>query len=192
MMTRLVSIAVLVFAAAVCFAEPLEPSTYLADAPDSPKSAQAGEWVAGKNWVRLEEDDKTHAFKGEPVFFNDKVVAVFEGESAGIAVYSRQTEGGKLCARLQPICDGRADLKRTSVAIKENSRSSIVLEVGIESPDKEARRITYELTAGQPFIKTSAGKGVEKLRVHAPCRFAVMPDFSGDDIVDPDCAGGIA
>ena len=34
-----------------------------------------------------------------------------------------------------------------------------------------------------PFIKTTAGPGVEKLRVQAPCRFAVLPDFFGDDIV---------
>jgi hypothetical protein len=165
-------------------AEAAEPSTFLADAPDGPTGEKSAEWLAQmKGWSRLDEDDKAHAFKGTPVFFNDKVVAVFEGSSAGLAVYSRQTEGAKLCARLQPICDGRADLKRTSVVVKEDSRSSVVLEVGFESPDKEARQITYELTAGQPFIKTSAGKGVEKLRVHAPCRFAVMPDFFGDDIV---------
>lgn len=183
MLTRLVSFAVLVFASAVCFGEPVEPSTYLADAPDSPKSAQAGDWVAGKNWVRLEEDDKTHVFKGAPVFFNDKVVAVFEGDSADVAVYSRQTEGNRLCARLQPVCEGKADLKRSAITIKEDSRSSIILEVSFQSPKGERQQITYELSAGQPFIKTSASSGVEKLRVHAPCRFAVMPDFFGDDIV---------
>src|SRR3954454_3673937 len=88
-------------------AEAAEPSTFLADAPDGPADAKAGDWLAQmKGWSRLEEDDKAHAFKGEPVFFNDKVVAVFEGKSAGVAVYSRQTDGAKLCARLQPICDG--------------------------------------------------------------------------------------
>src|SRR5207247_6274504 len=39
------------------------------------------------------------------------------------------------------------------------------------------------LGAGQPFIKTTASPGVETLRVQAPCRFAVLPDFFGDDIL---------
>lgn len=43
--------------------------------------------------------------------------------------------------------------------------------------------MTYELNAGQPCVKTTASAGVEKLRVHAPCRVAILPDFFGDDIV---------
>lgn len=163
---------------------PMEPSTYLCDAPDAPSGAQAEKWLSAmKGWARLEEDDKAHAFGGRPVLMNDKVVALLEGDSPAVAVYSRQTEGAKLCARLQPICDGRADLKRTSVSIKENSRSSISIEVGFRSAKNEVRQITYELSGGEPFIKTTASAGVEMLRVHAPCRFAVLPDFFADDIV---------
>ena len=67
-------------------------------APVRPAAAKAGEWLAAmKGWSHLEEDDRTHSFAGNPVFMNDKVVAVLEGDSAGIAVYSRETEGTKLC-----------------------------------------------------------------------------------------------
>src|SRR5262249_34143370 len=114
---------------------------------------------------------------------NDKVVALLEPDSPALSVYSRQTQGTKLCARLQPICENRVDLKRTSVSIKENSRSLISIEVAFRSPGNEIRKVTYELSAGEPFIKTTASTGVEKLRVYAPCRFAVLPDFFADDIV---------
>jgi hypothetical protein len=57
------------------------------------------------------------------------------------------------------------------------------LEVGFVSARNQARRISFALAAGQPFVKTSASAGVEKLRVQAPCRFALLPDFFGDDIV---------
>src|SRR3954454_18433627 len=58
-------------------ATPPEPSTYLSDAPDAPTAAQAEQGIAAtKGWTRLEEDDKKHAFAGQPVFMNDKVVAV--------------------------------------------------------------------------------------------------------------------
>jgi hypothetical protein len=163
---------------------PPDPSTYLIDAQSTPSSAQAEQWLSAmKSSSHLEEDDKAHVFGGQPVFMNDKVVAVLEADSPAISVYSRQTQGAKLCARLQPICDNRADLKRASVTIKENSRSLISIEVAFRSPKNELRQITYELSAGEPFIKTTAGVGVEKLRVHAPCRFAVLPDFFADDIV---------
>lgn len=165
-------------------ATPPEPSTYLSDAPDAPTAAQADKWIAAtKGWTRLEEDDKKHAFAGQPVFMNDKVIAVLDRNSPAVSIYSRQTQGTKLCARLEPVCDSRADLKRTSVAIKENSRSLISIEVAFRSPKDELRQVTYELSAGEPFIKTTASAGVEKLRVHAPCRFAVLPDFFADDIV---------
>ncbi|MFI5381783.1 MAG: hypothetical protein ACHRHE_21000 [Tepidisphaerales bacterium] len=165
-------------------APPVEPATYLCDAPDAPADALAGQWLSrAGGWSRLEEDDKTHTFRGRPVFMNDKIVAVLEADTPAISVYSRQTQGAKLCARLQPVCDGSADLKRVSVAIKENSRSTIALEIGFRAAGNAMRQITYELSAGQPFIKTTGGAGVERLRVYAPCRFAVLPDFFADDIV---------
>jgi len=40
-----------------------------------------------------------------------------------------------------------------------------------------------ELSMGQVFVQTRAGAAAKSLRVEAPCRFAVMPDFFADDIV---------
>src|SRR6185437_7363005 len=163
---------------------PPEPSTYLCDAPDAPSTKLADPWIAKLiGAVRLDEDDKTHSFHGHTVLMNDKIVAVLEGDSSDLAVYSRQTQGSKLVARLQPICDNHADLKRTGITIKENSRSTVAVEVAFRSPKNEIRQVTYELNAGEPFIKTTGAAGVEKLRVMAPCRFAVLPDFFADDIV---------
>ena len=161
-----------------------DPATYLCDAPDAPAGALAESWVAKLTGaIRLEEDDKKHAFHGRIVLMNDKIVALLDADSPGIAVYSRQTQGSKLVARLQPICDDHADLKRTAIAIKENSRSTVAIEVAFRTAHNDLRQITYELNAGEPFIKTTGTAGVEKLRVQAPCRFAILPDFFADDIV---------
>ena len=47
-----------------------------------------------------------------------------------VDVYSRQSSGVKLCATLQPICDGSAELAAApSVAIRQNSRSAVAIEV---------------------------------------------------------------
>jgi hypothetical protein len=134
----------------------------------------------------LEEDDCRHRFAGCPVLMNDKIVAVVCKDAPQVDVYSKQASG-KMCALLKPICDGGAELQRTSpdgqVVIRQNSRSAVAIEVEFRTPRDLSRRITYELDAGAAFVKTTAGEGVQGLRVKAPCRFAVLPDFFGDDIL---------
>ncbi len=104
-------------------------------------------------------------------------------DSPELAVYSRQISDLKLCATLRPVCDGKSEFSRTAVTIRQNSRSAATIEVEFQTPQKQLRRITYELSAGAAFVKTTAGVGVQRLRVSAPCRFAVLPDFFGDDML---------
>ncbi|MFH1919994.1 MAG: hypothetical protein ABIP48_08935, partial [Planctomycetota bacterium] len=161
-----------------------EPFTRLYDAPEASSVPLSEERLSAKDgWTALEEDDTTHRFAGCAVFTNDKIAAVLRKGTPDVDLYSRHTQGLKLCARLQPICEGRAALERTSLVVRENTQSSVSLEVGFRSAGNEPRQLAYEMNVGEPFIKTAAGAGVEKLRVRAPCRFAVMPDFFGDDIV---------
>lgn len=161
-----------------------EPSAYLYDAAEAPALRLTESWPQQPNgWSRLDEDDTEHRFAGCPVLANDKIVAVLRQDSPDIDLYARRGRGVKLCARLQPMSDGTVGLPRTSLAIKANSPDAVSLELGFRSPRGETRRITYELNAGAPFIKTTVADGVDKLRVQAPCRFAVLPDFFADDIL---------
>jgi hypothetical protein len=161
-----------------------DPATYLYDVPAALAEPLSAEWLppAGKG-TPLEEDQVAHRFQGCPVLANDKIVAVLRRGTAELDVYCRLPPGGRHAARLQPLCEGSADLKPVSLAIRENSRTSAAIEVEFRTLRGETRRMTYALAAGGPFIKATAGPGVQKLRVHAPCRFAVLPDFFGDDIL---------
>jgi hypothetical protein len=114
---------------------------------------------------------------------NDKIVAVLCRDAPAVDVYSRQFSKVKLCARLEPICDGSTEFHHTSVTIRQNSRTAVAIEVEFCAAHNLPRRITYELDAGAAFVKTTAGEGVEQLRVTAPCRFAILPDFFGDDML---------
>jgi hypothetical protein len=157
---------------------------YLFDAPEASVTRLPEQGPAKpQGSTLLDEDDRGHRFAGCAVLMNDKIVAVLDKETADLDVYARQSSGLKLCARLQPICDGSSELRRTAVAIGQNSRSAVAIEVEFRTPRKASRRISYELDAGAAFVKTTAGAGVERLRVKAPCRFAVLPDFFGDDIL---------
>jgi len=168
-------------------AEPVpavNPLVYVFDASEASAAALADRGLAKlRESAALEEDDCQHRFSGCPVLVNDKIVVVVHGDSPGVDVYSRQPSGMKLSATLQPVCDGSTEFDRTGVALRQNSRSAVAIEIEFRLPHKRSGRITYELGAGAAFLKTTAGEGVERLRVKAPCRFAVLPDFFGDDIL---------
>jgi len=161
-----------------------DPLVYLFDAPTASLTPLPEQGLAKlQPSSALEEDDCQHRFAGSPVLMNDKIVAVLGKDSPELDLYSRQISGVKFCATLQPVCDGGATFRRTGVAIRQNSRSAVEIEVEFRSPRNQLRKITYELAAGAAFVKTTAGEGVERLRVKAPCRFAILPDFFGDDIL---------
>jgi len=160
-----------------------QPFTRLYDAPAEATATPSEKGLAEKpNWTAIQEGDTAHRFQGAAVFMNDKIVAVLRGDASGVDLYARQTEGLKRCGRLQPLGPDGTVMKRTSLAIRKNTPDGVSLEVALESPDAAPCHVAYELTVGGAFIRTTAA-GVAKLRVHAPCRFAIMPDFFGDDIV---------
>jgi hypothetical protein len=157
---------------------------YLDDAPEASVASLSQDGLSRRvGWVRLDEDSQTHRFAGCPVLSNDKLVAVLHKDNAEVELYARTARGLQRSARLLPICDGVSDLKPASFAIRENSRTAAAVAVELRSAGGQARSITYELTAGAPFLTATAGEGVQRLRVAAPCRFAVLPDFFGDDML---------
>ncbi len=170
-----------------CAAEPVaraDPLVYLLDAPeDSVGSLTEKGLTKLHGSAGLEEDDRSHRFTGCPVLMNDKIVAVFHKHAPAVDVYLRQPSGVTLFATLRPVCDGIVDLQPISLAIRQNSRSAVAIEVKLAAAGKPPKRITYELDAGAAFIKTTASEGIQSLQVEAPCRFAILPDFFGDDIL---------
>jgi len=161
-----------------------EPFTRIWDAPVEAVAALSEPALSQKRgWLPVSEGDTAHRFNGCAVILNDKIVAVLRKDTPDVDLYSRQTHGLKRRARLQPVGRDDATLKPTSLTVRENTTGSVSLEVAFQSPDQTPCRVTYTLTMGGAFIKTTATAGVARLRVRAPCRFAVMPDFFGDDIV---------
>ena len=168
---------------------PASPFTRIYDVPEEKVAALSEKaLLKPSGWLAIKENDTTHRFKGCAVFMNDKIVAVLGKDTPDVDLYSRQGRGVKLCGRLRPVGSDGAGLKRTSLAVKKNTADSVSLEVALQSAGGKVCGVTYTLRVGGAFIKTSVTAGVARLRVRAPCRFAVMPDFFGDDIV-VDAAG---
>jgi hypothetical protein len=134
------------------------------------------------NWSRVPEETLGHEFKGDAVVMNDKIAIVLRRRDHGATLYSLGPDGAQLRAELVPI-SGTLTGHLTALTIEENGPGTVSLRAAyLTDSDKECV-LGLELALGQPFVKTQSVEGVRGLRVAAPSRFAVLPDFFADDIV---------
>ena len=138
-------------------------------------SARAG-------WAEVPEDTLAHAFKGATVLMSDRLALALRTGSSGAEVYSLKPGGAALRTVLAPVSAG-SQTALVECKIVENNPAAAVVDASFASPGGKTLTLRYELKVGQPFVQTEARANVKSLRVEAPCRFAIMPDFFADDIV---------
>lgn len=164
-------------------AEPLGPSVGVFDtgvASPTPRSAQN---VAQRDgWTRLPEDQPVHGFRGDAALANDRVTAVFRPKASGVELYGHAAQGPVLRVVLTPTV-GKMSARLMSVAVVENAATEAAVDATFQYPDGERATVRFEMQIGQVFVKTQARGGVDALRLDAPCRFLVLPDFFADDLV---------
>jgi hypothetical protein len=142
-----------------------------------------GEAVAKQaGWQKLPEDETAHKFKGDAVLANDRLAIVLRPGGPGAEVYGRGTEGWTRRTVLTPAV-ANAKVKLAGVAIVENSPDTVTVDAAFQSSDQKTIGLRYELGIGQVFVKTEPHGDVAGLRIAAPGRFAVLPDFFADDMV---------
>jgi hypothetical protein len=133
-----------------------------------------------QGWEQVPEDNVAHAFKGDAAFMNDRIALVLRRGAPSAELYSFELGGTKLRATLRPAGFGEARLE--SFTVLENNAGAGSAEVMFDVGGKKYKA-TYEIKAGQPFVQSEAPETTTGLRVEAPCRFTVLPDFFADDIV---------
>jgi hypothetical protein len=134
------------------------------------------------------ESKEPGSFKGDVVLENSKLQVLFSAGCAGPLVYSR-SDVDRECRRMSlvPLSVKQAPCGTlTSLRITENNGDQVTLEVTSRSTSGESARMTYSLSAARSFVKVTPVDNIAVLRVETRARFAVMPDFFGDDTVfDP-------
>ena len=148
----------------------------------SPDPLSAGALNERPGWVAVPEDNVEHAFKGDAVLLNNRIALVLRGRGNGAEVYSLEAAGPVLRARLIAAGEEPA-ARRSSLKIVENDPAGAVLEATYAASGGRTLGVAYALRMGQVFVETTAREGAGSLRVEAPCRFMVLPDFFADDIV---------
>jgi len=138
------------------------------------------EAIAKKDgWAEVPEDKLDHAFKGDAVVVNDGIAFVLRRSGRGAEVHGKS---GKMRALLTPAGEARI-ARLASLKITENSPGGVAVDAAFEAEGGKSLAVGYELKMGQAFVGTAPRGGAKGLRVEAPCRFAVLPDFFADDIV---------
>jgi hypothetical protein len=148
----------------------------------------AGEVVAArKGWTPAAANAK---FKGDAVLVNDRIALAFRGGAPGVEVYAAGPKGWTMRAVLAPVLKtgdaGASMLELWGGGASTASTMSVNAMFAAGENAKVAHN--FEIAVGQAFVKTSpvatsAQPAACGLRVEAPCRTVLMPDFFADDIV---------
>ena len=140
--------------------------------------------AAKTGWTAIPKDTTAVSFKGDAVISNSRMLAVQRKQSSAIELYAFGPAGAVLRSRLvlmAPGGDTAAHLDKA--ALIENNKGGLCLEASYKTAGGAALAAKYRLKKGEPLLETEPLAGAEALRVEAPCRFLVLPDFFADDVV---------
>jgi Carbohydrate binding domain len=133
-------------------------------------------------WTEILEDELSHKFKGDAVVLNNSIALLLRHGARGAEVYSLGPDAPSMRAVLTPTV-GTNSSTLSGFKLVENTAGAAAADVAFTAADGRAIALRYTLKFGQPVVLTENRNGATGLRVDAPCRFALMPDFFADDIV---------
>jgi hypothetical protein len=148
-----------------------------------------GELMKREGWQAVSPDrSAAYAMKGDAVVENDRLQVLFAAGCEGVVVYGRSDAGNgprRMC--LVPLSVKREPCPAiTSLKIADADGDEVTLEVSSRSKSGDTARTAITLGPGRSFVKIRPVENAAALRVGVRARFAVLPDFFGDDILlDP-------
>ncbi len=133
-------------------------------------------------WTRLAEDETDIQARGDLVLCNNRLAVVFRQRGRGAEVYALGPASAVQRAELVPL--GHAPCSALArVKLVENNSGTASVDATFTTESGELVTIGCELRVGQVFVETTPRPGTVGLRIFAPSRFAVLPDFFADDLV---------
>jgi hypothetical protein len=135
-------------------------------------------------WSLVKDGDVTHAFTGDAVFLNDRVVVLLRKGGAGAQVYAKTPGGLKPRAQIVPCPLGAGDIPAlASVRVLENKSSAVTVEASFKTKGGAGSSASFRLATGDVLLEAKAGAGTGRLALRGSIRYVVIPDYFGDDMV---------
>ncbi|MBM4042832.1 MAG: hypothetical protein FJ290_30455 [Planctomycetes bacterium] len=174
-MIRTLAAVLLAFSFVSAAEEAPPPTVRLFDTGTISPAPLAPEALAKREgWTQVAEGKTDRAFKGDAVAMNNCLALVVRRNGQETEMYSLAADGARPLATVGVLTDASRGPELRVKTLK-NAYGVVALEA--------VHLLQLELGMGQPFVKTTAIAATHALRIKAPCRFAVMPDFFADDIV---------
>jgi hypothetical protein len=142
------------------------------------------DWVKHDAWQKVARNQKMAEFQGDAVISNGRIMAAFRKQAAAVDVYSLEAGQPVWRAQLQlQTPTGEAAARFERAALVENTRSAARVEAVYQTAKGRSIAAAFRLKRGAVALETAPGDGAGLLRVEAPGRYVVLPDFFADDIL---------
>jgi hypothetical protein len=135
--------------------------------------------AARSGWSPVPRDQTLAAFRGDAVATNGRLTAVLRRQDAALEIFSGTASRARLVLR----AGGKPAARLASAALVENSRGAACLEASFATASGATAAAKFRLKRGDLFVEVEPGPGADEVRVEAPGRYAVLPDFFADDFV---------
>ncbi len=133
--------------------------------------------VPGNAWTKVQEGQLPPKFQGDAALVNDKVAALVRKDGSGVDLYAKAAQGYVRRARLVPVFEN-APVRLADARAVANDGESVAIEAGAGDA-----LLRFSVSGVEPIVKTTPKGKAAALRVAAPCRLAVLPDFFADDLL---------
>jgi len=160
------------------------PSTRLFDT-GSPAASPlpSGTGAAWNGWAELAEEDTTHRFQGDVALANNRMTVVLRKLGTGAELYARHAGGWRRRASVSPAPSGGGSaMALSSVRIVENTPAGVRIDCQYRTAGDPVT-IGYRLITGDPGLEVYPGPRLLHVRADADIRYAVVPNYFGDDMV---------
>lgn len=148
----------------------------LAGAPALFDTVEPASGITENTWKKIGNGEMPGSFSGDAALVNAKLAALVKKDGSGIEIYASGPDGWKRWAKLSAVV-GKDAAKLAGAKAETNDGEVVGVEVGVGDG-----AVLFRLSA-DPVLKVTRKGKVDALRVAAPCRLGVLPDFFGDDLL---------
>jgi len=141
-----------------------------------------------EGWEPVPAEKTGHAFQGDAVLENERIVVAFCRRNGGPLVYSKPAEGHKEDGvRLVSVArDGAPATGLRSIKIRNHTEDEATLEICARTERGPESRVAFTLGRGRVFVKVKPLDEASRVQIQGATRYCVVPDFFGSDMVfDP-------
>ena len=159
------------------------PSAFAGDAKSIAVWDTGKPAASNKDWTEVAAGKTAHAFRGDAVMSNGRIVAALRRQESALEIHAMQGNNAvhRIRLRLQ-ASTGEPAVRIERIALLENGKTSAALEAAFETAKGEKVVARFRIKRGDVSVQVDPGVGAAKLRVESPGRFVILPDFFADDI----------